>query len=351
MKTKKNLFQYTILLLLFIACSKNSSSSGNDSTNTKKFPGTLYYHFAGDVGYTDFSTGKTSDRLLSINNSLYDSYDVSWDNKKVMISLDLGGPYDFDQKRFILRDKNKKLDYSSIKDKDNSFDVVYDWDDIGVTDAHISPNEKYIALDAQEFADLPITIIDATNGKYFKSWKVQGVNFSDYGIPVWTRDNTLYFRIGNSVYKCSPNNNYSSAPKVFSMEGMTHLTVNPDGTKCAFRKNKHLWMCNMDGSNVQQITTSEITEGIKYEGEKIPTFSPDGKYIAFTGNTKRGAPWSGNNASGEWVGTVGAQYGYVAIIPADGKLYDLDDKKSGTTWLKEPGSDYGLPCSSRLVWR
>lgn len=45
----------------------------------------------------------------------------------------------------------------------------------------------------------------------------------------------------------------------------------------AFSYANDLWVANLDGSNPRRLTTAAGTEG-------VPFFSPDGKYIAFTGN-------------------------------------------------------------------
>lgn len=54
------------------------------------------------------------------------------------------------------------------------------------------------------------------------------------------------------------------------MKGIGYLTVNPQGNKFAFRKNKHIWMCDIDGSNLQQITTGYTSDIISYDGESSP---------------------------------------------------------------------------------
>lgn len=354
-KTIKTIFPFIIAIILSLtACSKDDIM-GSDSKAIKNLPGSIYWYFAGEVGYMDFGSGKYNDKWIGIGpgNSRYDSYDISWDNKKTLLTMDVEGAFNFTERRFVLRDKGAKMDYSSLQDGKNVFDITYEADDIEITDAHISPNEKYLVLDAQHFADMPITIIDAANGNFINSWYVKGVSFLNYGIPVWTADNTVFFRIGNSVYKSSAADGFKTAPNVFTQSGISSVTVNPQGTKLAFRKDRHLWMCDIDGRDMKQITTSELSEVISYDGEHRPTFSPDGNYIAFTGASKGGTPWSDHDyADGSWVASVGGKYGYIVIIPADGKMYDLEKKDSGAIWLKQPDADYaGVPCSANLIWR
>ena len=44
-------------------------------------------------------------------------------------------------------------------------------------------------------------------------------------------------------------------------KGINYLTVNPQGTKLVFRQKGHLWLANIDGTDLRQITTSK-TEGV-----------------------------------------------------------------------------------------
>jgi len=49
--------------------------------------------------------------------------------------------------------------------------------------------------------------------------------------------------------------------------------VSPDGSRIAFITNKHVWVINMDGSGLRQVTTGS-------KEESRPCWSPDGKWIA-----------------------------------------------------------------------
>lgn len=52
----------------------------------------------------------------------------------------------------------------------------------------------------------------------------------------------------------------------------TDPVVSPDRSRMAFILNKHVWIMNLDGSGLRQISTSDGEE-------KMPTWSPDGKWI------------------------------------------------------------------------
>lgn len=344
----------SLLLLAVAACEKGTHTEKGSSV--KHLPGTLYWFFAGSAGYYELNADRYVGEMMKMGSasSRFDGFDISWDNKKIMLTMDVEGTFNFDERRIVLRDKTDNIAYSEVQSGSNHKNFTIEWEDISYTHGHISPNEKYIALEAQHFSDLPVAVVSVDDKMIISGWTVQGVSLLNYGIPVWTADNKLYFRIGDALYRSSPADGYDSAAKILNLEnGSSFVTVNPQGTKIAFRRNKHLWICNIDGSSLQQVTTAETSDIIDYDGERNPVFSPDGKYIAFTGATMRGTPWSDHNyPDGGWVAATGGKFGYIIIVPADGKLYNLDDKNSGAIWLKKPGDNVnGVPCSHSLIWR
>lgn len=344
---------FIALVLIFtccvISCKKdNNGISGGGNPPTTQ--GSIYWGWTdGDQG-VNLSTGK----FVNVRQKNWlDGFDISWDNKKILSFTDYElGSFNFDEYRVIYRNiSDGALTYSNYDDGKSIYNFIFEWGDIKTTSGKISPDEKFIALDAQLFSDLPISVISVAQKEIISGFEVSGVNLNYYGRPIWTADNNLIFRIAQTLYKSSPSDNYQTAKVLTNFTGtVTNVTVNPQGTKLAFRKNKHLWLSNIDGSNMQQITNSQTLDFVDYDGETKPVFSPDGKYIAFIGATKRGTPWSDHDyPDGSWVVSVGGRYGYIIILPADGKLYDLDDKDGGAFWLKN-GSSF-VPCNGELIWR
>ena len=316
--------------------------------------GALYCAFAGKMNYYDLDKRQYVKTVALVGpGTRIDSFDVSWDRKKILL-WSQRSYWDSDMRRLVVAPMSDDIGMSQLEKGKTFHDFMVELEDISYTDGHLSPNEKYVVIDAQSFSDVPITLINLKDKKIAASWSVPGVKFQEYGAPVWTLDNQIYFRIATSLYRVGPADGYRTAEKVLSFDkGINYLTVNPQGTKLVFRQKQHLWLANLDGTDLRQITTSKTDGAGKYVGERRPTFSPDGKYLAFTGRTQRGAAYSDHNyPDGSWVAGVGGEFGYVTVIPADGKLYDLDAKDSGAVWLQQSKEEpYGVPCDTGLIWR
>lgn len=346
MKNKIFLLLVSVLFVSCMGCSKSDSSEGG---NFHGLSGTLFIQFAGDVSVYNLSENKFTEKAAEVSSSsALESYDVSWDASKVLFTMDVVG---FNYKRIVYRNINESVVASDVKnDGKNIHDFKYEWGDVSDLNAFISPNQKYIALQGQGYSKMPLIIIASDRDKEIARCEPDNVHYYGWGKPVWTADNVLWVQISDVMYRMAPANNYQPEA-IFRTGEAGSFRINPQGTKFVFRKDKHLWMCNSDGTNPVQITNSKTYDWADWDGESFPTFSPDGKYIAFTTRGSRGMAWSDHDyPDGSWVGAVGGKFGYMAIIPADGKLYNLDDKNSGAISLTK-SSGRGIPCNGHLVWR
>lgn len=361
----RTLMQILKPLLLFglsvvvvpISCGKDDTLATNNEAFTQNLPGTIYFEWDGINSYALNSQKITKISTASISSGWYSGYDVSWDGKKMLFVIDPKNSSNYDWERLVLRQNdNPPYNQFSKFDNGNIFDVMYEkYDWKIVLKAYVSPNEKYVATAPNPIFDAGIDIVDVSTGKEISSFSRNNAGGKAIGRPFWLSTGDLCFLLGNNLYVSKSSENFETANALLQLnEPVNYVAVNPQGTKIVFRReNKHLWMCDIDGSNLRQITTCKTYDAIKSDGENTPVFSPDGNYIAFTAATQSGVPLSNHDfLDGSWVAAVGGGFGYIVVIPADGKLYDLNDINSGAIWLREPGNNKrGIPSSGTLVWR
>ena len=316
--------------------------------------GTIYTTFAGEAHRYELSSRTYSEKplLLVGASAIFDDFDVSWDNRNLLLTLDVQGAFNFDERRYLLRPLQEYTTSSEVDAGGNLFDHTYEWGGISYTSAYLSPDGRYVALSAQHFSDLPVTLLDTQSGQTVGQWQDEQVSFLKYGEPIWALDGSLYFRIGSTLYRVSPADGYRSANRVAEVPGATNIAVDPQGSRLVYVLDKHLYLANLDGSNARQITTSRTDPDLSSGGESLPVFSPDGRHIAFSSRGNIGAAWSDHDyADGSWVAVAGGKFGYLTIIPADGRLYDLDDADSGAFYPNRGDGQVGIPLGSRPIWR
>ncbi|MDO5105591.1 DPP IV N-terminal domain-containing protein [Capnocytophaga sp.] len=346
---KKLFLQANLLMLIILlsSCSKNS----DDNTINHGLSGTLYFEFGGKASSYRLQTDTYTEGLSKMGtySSIYDDFDVSWDNQKILFTQEAHTNNRF----FTYQRLEHFLNYTEhTNTANNLFKFRIQWNSINEVSAYISPNEQFIAIAAQTAIGMPILVVstDPNDADIIKLMPQNG-SLPHYGSPIWTQNNHLYYRMGTFLCKSTPDDKYKSVQPLFEVGSATNVSISPDGTKVVFRKNKHLWLCNSDGSGLTQITTSETSDKKQYDGESNPTFSPDGNYIAFQSENVRGASWSDTGIGGSGTSVTGSSFGYLTIIPADGKLYNLDTKNNGAIYLKKENGAFGIPTESNIIWR
>ena len=113
----KKLFCIFILLLFISSCWSSFWATWN-----------IYVGFAWDVWYYDLNKQEFIEKKwTSVSASwLYDNFDISWDNKKILLTMDVKWTFNFDERRYVLRkieDSFKKKDLD--EDGKNLIDNIY----------------------------------------------------------------------------------------------------------------------------------------------------------------------------------------------------------------------------------
>lgn len=189
--------------------------------------------------------------------------------------------------------------------------VLFDLGEESFYEPQISPDGNFIAFSyvtgafPELYKQSSGTVVVNRDGTFHTA-------FDSTNYPAWTADNRLViagtYKYGSWGSTIEGN---SDRPGLYisnvDLTELTLITTSLNGpslkmpsvsadNRIAFIMNKNLWVINMDGSGLQQLTNSEAE--LTY-----PTWSPDGKYIAVVGGVPR-PPYTGRAAA-------------IAAIPSD----------------------------------
>ena len=198
------------------------------------------------------------------------------------------------------------------------------------------------------------SILDRSSGRVLKEFNIDGYEPHRINIVGWSSAGELFLSVDNELIKASESNNWHMTyVKKLPFDDIEMLNMNPQGTQFVFRRgDKHIWLYDIQEDSHYQVTTSKvdgITDARTYYsgGERLPSFSPDGKYIAFTGQPRHSAvPYAYDPA----VFGTAAVVNMLIIIENNGKTRDLDADNDGTIFYPKDGK-YPISAEQRLIWR
>ena len=355
-------------LVATVVCISSCSKEGDGGGSSNGLPGTLYVDFATDgIQSYNFSNGKLSKVIKTMNGAGITGCDITYGSSEIAISVGivpLSVGVVQDTQTFLLRPwdgKNAQFSYKEVPQTGNIFSFTWTHptkEFYRECIIRLSPNKKYIAVDSKHSEERAAFVLNTETGKLVADFTERfTIDDLDYqSPPVWTENNEMYSAVRGVLYRWKEGfgDRIENVLTLNEGRGASGVTVNPQGTRVAFRYKKHLWVQNIDGSDLHQVTTSEIKD-FKYEGEYHPVFSPDGKYIALVGSARIGGSWTDYDPLQPRFGgtvVVGNGYGYVFVIRDDGKLYDLENDKSGFIVLRKEGEKSGVPSYfSGMMWR
>lgn len=146
----------------------------------------------------------------------------------------------------------------------------------------LSPDGKYIAYESNLANQHGVYVVDRTTGELLVS--MQGTDIvQGYVRPSWTPDNRIVVAgRGTNPGIFITDVAWTALTRIDNITLPTEPQVSPDGKSIALIVNNDIYTMNIDGSGLKQITNTTSVE-------QLPTWSPDGKYIAFYGENSIGS--------------------------------------------------------------
>ncbi|TZF86164.1 hypothetical protein FW774_03700 (plasmid) [Pedobacter sp. BS3] len=296
------------LMLLSLSCKKDRSGSKGALGS-----GNVYFTWA-DEGTLKINLQSGAKSLVLPNDTKQNGFDVSKDQKRILVQEDVPGQYD--TQRFKILDLNNGTVISSM---DFTSTETY-------TNPRLSPNGTLILCSPL----LPgsVTILNIVTQKFTTIKDIQGKSLTN---ACWMPDETILLSTANALYRSNKTFDQVSLIKNMDFSSWGSVAVRNDGKKIAFAGDKHIWMMDANADNLMQITDSNSEEG-------AVCFSPDGSFmIVGTYNfASGGGPW--------------AKYYTMFIVPADGKKYQMDSSDSNVKPVIAHGESSPQSYDSKVQW-
>ncbi len=267
--------------------------AGCSETNSPAWKGKLYYNFTSDVKSYDFAT-KAEKKLFDnatqpfvVKSGEIYFMDDNYRKRNVLVRKTNAS---FTQFKNVLDMSSENPDY---KEQLENYSIINNTGISAVlskmSDPKVSPDGKYLSVSifgykGQAFENDCVGVFDLATGKL-----VTKFDHKYYGS--WTPDNRL---VMSGTYKSNSTDGKpyeAKTPGIFlsdaSLQNLTrideelddpspyHAAVSPDGKKVAFILNNHVWVMDINGKNMKQLTDAD-NDNV----ETFPTWSPDGKNIA-----------------------------------------------------------------------
>lgn len=282
--------------LLLLACSKSDDDdNGNPPPGSVQLPGHIYHQYTTEVKRVNMQTWEES---VAFSYSAYSTVNWSLSPDGTIRIMSTREPGMYDRNLFTLV---SMADESIIQ----QFEFVPRYGNSTSNYGKISFDNSLIVV--QPDNENGVVVVDYDNDLRYEIMGIGDETFDGDDEVIWLPDNSILFTLKKkTLWRSAHPYNQGDVVREMNYESWGGIRVRPDGQKISLRIGRHVYMMDIDGQNLVQVTDSQESEEIFGE------FSPDGRYLLI-GADYFHAPASSNS------------YWYPKIIPADGKKYDMDN--------------------------
>ncbi|GGG90469.1 hypothetical protein GCM10007415_26220 [Parapedobacter pyrenivorans] len=295
MNTKIKTIAFTFVAAFgFLSCAKNDNGGPDSDDGVNGLTGKLIYSFTGNVYQLDLQTNQQS-IYFTFNTYGFNNWDMSWDEQFRLTSEREAGVFDV-AKITLARNADgaivDEFDYASPYGRDTDVNAL------------LSPDNTKVMYHPTFDNGIVITDMDGNVLTHLEGVNVgsEAVAFGISDEVLWLPGNSILFTLdGRYIAKSDPPYTSLSLVKDMPYTQWGNLRVNRQGTQLAMMVSNHIYVMDIDGSNLRQVTESS-------GGEIHADFSPDGKHLLVAKK-------------------IGPTFFYwnLAVIPNDGQIHNMDN--------------------------
>lgn len=299
MKRKIQTITLVLVALLGISsCSKNDGANpGNEDGRNGNLTGKLIYTFTGNVYQLDLQTNRQR-TYFTFNTYGFNYWDMSRDEQFRLTSEREAGVFDVAKITLIHNSDGTiadEFDYVSPKGTDTDVKAL------------LSPDNKNVLYSPTLDNGIVITDLDGNVLTHLEAVDTEAgpVMFGINDEVLWLPGNRIVFTLGDRyIFRSDPPYTSLTLVKEMPYTLWGNLRVNKQGTQLAMMISNHIYVMDVDGNDLQQVTESS-------DGEIHADFSPDGKHLLVAKK-------------------IGPTFFYwnLAIIPNDGQVYNMDNDEA-----------------------
>ncbi|WP_257657610.1 hypothetical protein [Parapedobacter lycopersici] len=298
---KRKIQTITLILVALLgvsSCSKNDGADpGNENGRNGNLTGKLIYTFTGNVYQLDLQTNRQS-TYFTFNTYGFNYWDMSRDEQFRLTSEREAGVFDAAKITLIHNSDGTvadEFDYVSPKGTDTDVKAL------------LSPDNKKVLYSPTLDNGIVITDLDGNVLIHLEAVDTEAgpVTFGINDEVLWLPGNRVVFTLGDRyIFRSDPPYTSLTLVKEMPYTLWGNLRVNKQGTQLAMMVSNHIYVMDVDGNDLRQVTESN-------DGEIHADFSPDGKHLLVAKK-------------------IGPTFFYwnLAIIPNDGQVYNMDNDEA-----------------------